>query len=137
MTAPNGKIRDIPWEYWTTAIKAKTTQINEETELDDNEGFSKIELSFIKCCDKQDLRYTQSERFEDLRGISIVCENCKKRNTLTGLFGLLLADKQTAKIENKDDKEIKAYFKTVIRSSNSVYYPVLVSGLYLPSKDIS
>lgn len=130
MTSPSGKIRDIPWEYWTTAEKAKSKQ-TDSAETENNEEESKVNLTFEKCCDKQDLRYKQSEKFEDLRGINIVCINCKKRNTLTGLFGLRLPCNG-----QKEDQE-KSHFKPVIRSSNSVYYPILVSSLYLPINDIN
>jgi len=132
MTSPNGKIRDIPWQYWTTAVKAKKQDTDNPIETEDNEEASKIELTFQPCCDKQDLRYKQSEKFEDLRGISIICENCNKRNTLTGLFGLKL------KLSDNSDKDNKSFFnKVVVRSSNSVYYPILVSSLYLPINEIS
>lgn len=134
MTSPSGKIRDVPWEYWTTAKKAtsKLTDDEEEAEIENSENTSKIELTFNKkCCDKQDLRYKQSEKFEDLRGINIVCINCKKRNTLTGLFGLRLPD------NSHQENQEKSYSKPVIRSSNSVYYPILVSSLYLPINGIN
>ena len=128
MTSPKGNVRDIPWEYWTTAIKAKTKDSGIETEND--EESSKIKLSSEKCCDKQDLRYIQDSKFEDLRGIRIICNNCEKPNNLSGLFGLRLSD-------NKNELEEKSFFKPVIRSSNSVYYPILVSSLYLPINEIS
>ncbi len=132
MTSPSGKIRDIPWEYWTTAEKAKPKQTDSaETDTENNEEESKVNLTFEKCCEKQDLRYKQSEKFEDLRGINIVCISCKKRNTLTGLFGLRLSCNG-----QKEDQE-KSHFKPVIRSSNSVYYPILVSSLYLPINDFN
>jgi hypothetical protein len=131
MTASNGKIRDIPWEYWTTAIKAKPLETDNSIETEDDEKSSKIKITFKTCCEKQDLRYKQSEKFEDLRGINVVCVACNKRNTLTGLFGLRLSD------NNNNDHQEKSHFKPVVRSSNSVYYPILVNSLYLPISDIN
>lgn len=130
MTSPNGKIQDIPWQYWTAADKGRNQDADTQIEIEEDENSSKIKLT-SKCCEKQDLRYKQSEKFEDLRGISIICENCNKRNTLTGLFGLRLLD------NGFQETEQKSYLKPVVRSSNSVYYPILVSSLYLPIKDIN
>jgi len=130
MTSPNGKMRDIPWELWTNAIKAGKQ--NEESKVDNQEDSSKIQLNFeTLCCDNQDLRYKQSGKFEDLRGINIICKNCGKNNTLTGLFALRMP------VSNGNKESEKAYFKPVIRSSNSVYYPILINSIYLPIKEIS
>ena len=128
MTSSHGGIRDIPWEYWTTAIKSNKQDL--DIEIEDDDKSSKIEITYKTCCDKQDLRYKQDSKYEDLRGIQIICYHCKKANNLAGLFGLRLSD-------NKNELEEKSYFKPVIRSSNSVYYPILVSSLYLPVNEIS
>src|SRR6185295_2706390 len=104
MTAPNGEIRDLPWERWNLAEK----NINDETAEEGN-----IRLDFTKlCCDKPDLRYLRSETFADLAGIRVKCENkgCDANGrevNLSGLFGL--------RIGNDKNKQ----FKPVIRTSNS------------------
>lgn len=138
MTSPNGLIQDIPWEYWTNATKGK-----EKSDLNNEDSENEEKTSSIvfngKCCNEQDLYYEQSGKFEDLRGISILCKNFAahntvKRNTLTGLFGLYIPVKSENHIQN-DGTDKKRYFKTVIRSSNSVYYPILINSIYLPKKD--
>lgn len=116
MTAPNGDIRDIPWYLWTTIDK----NVREE----DADGGS-IKLN-SKCCEKQNLRYLRSETFSDLAGIRIQCKNpdCPtkgKEINLAGLFGLRIGQN-----ENQ--------FKPVIRTSNSVYYPIGINSIYLPKK---
>ncbi len=112
MTAPNGAIRDLPWELWNTAIKGNK-----------NEDGGKVSLDFDnKCCDDQDLRYIKSDIFEDYTGIRIKCYNCKKESTLSGLFGLKL---RTYAGEN-------VFYKPVIKSSNSVYYPIIFNSIYIP-----
>ncbi|NLO72187.1 MAG: hypothetical protein GX102_14840, partial [Porphyromonadaceae bacterium] len=89
MTSPDGEIKDIPWELWTTAQKA----IKEE----DSENGS-ILLDKNPCCDKQDLHYLKSNKFSDLTGIRIKCvnEDCQTKGreiNLAGLFGLRVLKK--------------------------------------------
>jgi hypothetical protein len=120
MTAPNGEIRDLPWEYWNRAEK----NVKEEDEDGGNIRINWAE----KCCDNQDLRYLRSETFADLAGIRIKCMNkdCKANGrevTLAGLFGLRIG------------KDKEKQFKPVIRTSNSVYYPLCINSIYLPKKN--
>lgn len=120
MTAPNGEIRDLPWDFWNRAVK----NVKEE---DADGGNVRIDWT-EKCCDNQDLRYLRSETFADLAGIRIKCVNkgCKANGrevTLAGLFGLRIG-------KDKDKK-----LKPVIRTSNSVYYPLCINSIYLPKKN--
>uniref|UniRef100_A0A7V2ZKR1 MrfA-like Zn-binding domain-containing protein n=1 Tax=Ignavibacterium album TaxID=591197 RepID=A0A7V2ZKR1_9BACT len=118
MTAPNGNIRDLPWDRWNLAEK----NINDESADGGN-----IRLDFTRlCCDSPDLRYLRSETFSDLAGIRIKCVNkdCSSNGrevTLAGLFGLRIG---------QNEKQ----FKPVIRTSNSVYYPICINSIYLPKK---
>jgi hypothetical protein len=133
MTSPDGEIKDIPWELWTTAQKAIKDEDSEHGSILLNHGNS--------CCAKQDLRYLKSNKFSDLAGIRIKCvyDNCETKGreiNLAGLFGLRefkkhLKDEAGNKIQ-KDGKDVRVFFKPVIRTSNSVYYPILVSSIYLP-----
>jgi len=120
MTAPNGDIRDLPWDYWNRVEK----NVKEE---DADGGNIRIDWS-EKCCEKQDLRYLRSETFADLAGIRVKCMNpeCKSKGrevTLAGLFGLRIG------------KDPEKQFKPVIRTSNSVYYPLCINSIYLPKKN--
>jgi len=113
MTSSDGDIRDIPWDKWITFKKQAK---------DKDSGI--VDLSSWKsCCDNQDLRYKQGDS-EELAGIFINCNNCNQHSTLTGIFGLSFFS----------DKENNHKYKSVIRSSNSVYYPILVHSIYLPSE---
>jgi hypothetical protein len=103
MTSSDAKIRDIPWENWITYNNQKKSK---DKELIDINNWS-------LCCDNQDLRYKHGD-FDGLAGISIKCKSCKKRTTLTGIFN----------INFPSNKEGNHKYKTVIRSSNSVYYPI-------------
>lgn len=112
MISSDGEISDVPWDKWLT-FKQQTKREEDKT----------IDMSkWEKCCDKQDLYYRQGD-YEDLAGINISCKACNKISTLIGLYSLSYCS----------DAEKKHRYKMVIRSSNSVYYPILVHSLYLPS----
>lgn len=117
MTSPSGDIKDIPWDKWTTIEKNVKEEDSENGSVKFNDP----------CCDKQDLRYIRSETFADLAGVRIQCKNseCSSKGrqvTLAGLFGMRIG------------KDTITQFKPVIRTSNSVYYPLSINSIYLPKK---
>ena len=141
MTAPNGNIKDIPWHNWTNLTREK-----------DENGQKKITFNG-KCCNKQDLRYLKDGRNPDFTGVRIQCKNpdCKtnaKQEPLGGLMGLRVPDfNENGEIKTIVDadgnpvldvkgNEQKVMFKAVIRTSNSVYYPLITNSLYLPTIEI-
>jgi len=141
LIAPNGNIKDIPWNNWTNLTSEK-----------DENGQTKIIFNG-KCCDKQDLKYLRSDTFSDFRGVRIQCKNpeCKtkgKQVSLAGLLGLrvpdfdrngeikIVTDKDgNTVLDDKGNKQ-KIFFKPVIRTSNSVYYPLITNSLYLPQVEL-
>lgn len=140
LTAPNGNIKDLPWEKWTNLSREK-----------DENGQQKIVFNG-NCCEKQDLKYLRGEK-SDFSGIRIQCKNpeCKtqgKQVSLTGLLGLrvpdfdkngeikIITDKEGNPIFDNKGHEQKIFFKPVIRTSNSVYYPLITNSLYLPKTTI-
>lgn len=141
MTAPNGNIKDIPWQNWTNLSRDK-----------DENGQKKIIFNG-KCCDKQDLKYLKDGRNPDFTGVRIQCKNpdCKtndKQISLGGLMGLRVPDfdknGEVKTIRDKDGEPVldnkgneqKVMYKAVIRTSNSVYYPLITNSLYLPTLEI-
>ncbi len=141
MTAPNGNIKDIPWQNWTNLSREK-----------DENGQKKITFNG-KCCDKQDLKYLKDGRNPDFTGVRIQCKNpdCKtnaKQISLGGLMGLRVPDfnknGEVKTIRDKDGEPVldnkgneqKVMYKAVIRTSNSVYYPLITNSLYLPTLEI-
>lgn len=119
MTSPIGEIKDIQWEKWPTALKEVKEESSEK---------GKIRLQG-KCCEHQDLRYYKSPKFSDLAGVRIECVACGAKNTLSGIFGLWFP------VPNMPQG---AKEKVVLRASNSVYYPITVNSVYLPTqKEIS
>lgn len=141
LTAPNGNMQDIPWQKWTNLTKEK-----------DENGQRKIIFNG-KCCDRQDLKYIKDGRNPDFTGVRIQCKNpeCKtkgKQISLVGLMGLrvpdfdndgeikIVKDKDGNPVLNNKGSEQKIFFKAVIRTSNSVYYPLITNSLYLPIVEI-
>jgi len=141
LTAPNGNIKDLPWDKWTNLSHEK-----------DENGQQKIVFNG-KCCTKQDLKYLRSDTFSDFSGVRIQCKNpdCKtkgKQVSLAGLFGLrvpdfdrngeikIVADNEGNPVLDNKGNEQKIFYKPVIRTSNSVYYPLITNSLYLPTAEI-
>ena len=133
MTAPTGDIQEIPWKRWNKAQKA----VKDE---DAESGSVRLDYDAL-CCENPDLRYTKSTKFSDLAGINVKCMNdgCSHKGrimNLSGLFGLRERKyfTETELLERyQEEKESKVFYKPVIRSSNSVYYPILVSSIFLPT----
>lgn len=115
LTSPKGDIDDIPWGKWNMA----------KQKLQDNESRFLINIDNDEnCCENQQLKYYKSTKYSDLSGIRIACANCNKSNTLSGLFKLDLIVNESTRLNKK----------VVIRTSNSVYYPILVSSIFLPTQ---
>lgn len=135
LTSPDGKMKDIPWDRWTIAIKE-----SEESEIDS--GSIRFPTDRSSCCENQDLKYIKSNKFSDLGGIRIKCVNpdCQNKGrevSLAGLFGLRVYNKTLKDADGNilqvNGKDVKVYYKPVIRTSNSVYYPIMVSSIFLPT----
>ncbi len=128
LTAPNGDMVDIPWDKW--AMLKKAQKENKESEEE-----SEITLSNITIPSDLELEYRTSDKLDDLKGIWIIAKNSKGEqlnfSTLSGLFSLRMRIEEL--IPNTHKKDI--LFKPVIRTSNSVYYPNILSSIYLPSID--
>lgn len=120
LTSPKGDIEDIPWERWN--------KVQKKTKDKDSDSGSIIVDFENQCCKDQDLRYIKSTKFSDMAGISIKCNKCGSHQTLSGLFGLRLP------VYTNQDSDDKQFKKPVIRTSNSVYYPIIIRSIYLPTE---
>lgn len=133
LTAPNGEIADIPWDKWVL-FKNKRKDDNKESQETQNEE-EVITLGNIQVPDGLILKYKTSDKLDDLKGIGIELTNNKEERlgygTLSGLFNFRV------KIQDilPNTKETDILFKPVIRSSNSVYYPNILSSIYIPAND--
>ncbi|MDR2512166.1 MAG: hypothetical protein LBC89_06925, partial [Bacteroidales bacterium] len=144
LTCDNGHIHDLPWIFWNNR---KIVDV-EDSDNDDGEKDSKIQIDFIKCCDNPDVRYIVSQENTDLSGIHIKCENCKKSATLKGVFGykqkcigskywngFKQSQEDRAKIDS-DKESCDKLMAVKIKTSNSIYYANTLSSLWIPEKHI-
>lgn len=131
LTSPNGEIADIPWDKW---VFFKTMKKEKEANDTTNEE-EIITLSNIQVPEDAIFKYKTSDKLDDLKGIGIEITNNKRERlgygTLSGLFSLRLKIQELL----PNTKETDILFKPVIRSSNSVYYPNILSSIYIPAND--
>ena len=75
-----------------------------------------------------------SDKLDDLNGIWVIAKDKNGKQleftTLSGLFNMRVYKNEIYPNSNSRD-----LFKPVIRSSNSVYYPNILSSIFLPAKD--
>ncbi|MHB9140488.1 MAG: hypothetical protein ACYC25_01255 [Paludibacter sp.] len=134
LTAPNGEIVDIPWDKWALLKKSRKKE-DSSKESEEKIEDEVISLSNITVPDDLILEYKTSDKLDDLKGIWIIAKkkNGEKINfaTLSGLFSLRI--KIDDLFPNTNEKDV--FFKPVIRSSNSVYYPNILSSIFIPAND--
>lgn len=133
LTSPNGEIADIPWDKWAMYRHTKKDDKKETKETLNEEEI--ITLANIQVPEDAIFEYKTSDKLDDLKGIWIIAKrkNGEQLNftTLSGLFNLRIKIQDL--IPNYKEKDI--LFKPVIRSSNSVYYPNILSSIYIPAND--
>jgi len=131
MTAPNGEIKDIPWDRWALLRSIRKKQKEMENTDDEEE---KMTLGTVDIPEGLRLELKTSDKLNDLNGIWVIAFNKSGEqiafSTLTGLFNLRIQKKD---IVPNNNEEIS--FKPVIRTSNSVYYPNILYSIYLPAED--
>lgn len=133
LTSPNGEIADIPWDKWSLLRNRKKEDNTESNQAPSEEEI--ITLANIQVPDDVIFEYKTSDKMDDLKGIWIIAKrkNGEQINftTLSGLFNLRV------KIQDliPNTKETDILFKPVIRSSNSVYYPNILSSIFIPAND--
>ncbi|MFJ1365236.1 DrmB family protein [Capnocytophaga canimorsus] len=133
LTSPNGEIADIPWDKWAMLKNIKKNDKKEPKETTSEEDT--ITLANVQVPDDVVFEYKTSDKLDDLKGIWIIVKrkNGEQINftTLSGLFNLRIKIQDL--IPNTKEKDI--WFKPVIRSSNSVYYPNILSSIFIPAND--
>lgn len=136
MTSPSGNIADIPWKHWVLRNHSGTNEGNsDEQGADSTDDSSLIHLNLkdFEIPSGLELKYRTSARFGDLKGINIEAYLKGKRissTTLSGIFNLRVWENQLT-----EDGRGNASFKTVLRSSNSVYYPNISQSIFLPTEN--
>ena len=133
LTSPNGEIADIPWDKWAMFLNKKKVNTKEVNETVSEEDI--ITLANIQVPEDAIFEYKTSDKLDDLKGIWIIAKrkNGEQLNftTLSGLFNLRIKIQELI----PNTKETDILFKPVIRSSNSVYYPNILSSIFIPAND--
>jgi len=129
--SPDGDIRDIEWSKWITAQRLGSNNTEE-----DNEGLEtgRYVLGEDPCCDNPSLTYIRSTKLSDLAGITIQCESCNRKKTLQGFFNLR---RRKGTITDNKQNTYPVFYKPLIRTSNSIYYPIVMSSLFIPQPEIN
>ena len=129
LIAPNGDIADIPWDKWAFFKKTRKQKNTEE------EQEEILTLGQIDVPADIEMKYKTSDKLDDLKGIWIIANNKKGEQmaftTLAGLFNMRIRIEDL--IPNTIENGI--LFKPVIRSSNSVYYPNILTSIFIPDED--
>jgi len=133
LTSPNGEIADIPWDKWAMFLNKKKDNKKEVNETVSEEDI--ITLANVQLPEDAIFEYKTSDKLDDLKGIWIIAKrkNGEQLNftTLSGLFNLRIKIQELI----PNTKETDILFKPVIRSSNSVYYPNILSSIFIPAND--
>ena len=128
MTSPCGDIADVPWDQWVLA--SHEIEGNDEEE---KKGETVLHLVFIPPGTKFSL--SSDSKYSDLRNLIVSAtlpDGQKKWRSLKGLFNLR-QPKET--LREFPDSHSKIRLKPVLRSSNSVYFPNILTSLYLPPSE--
>jgi len=128
--SPDGELKDIDWTRWITAQRLGANNSDEETEGLESGRYL---LGQDTCCDNVSLQYIRSTKLSDLAGITIQCESCNRKKTLAGFFNLR---RKKGNITDSQQKTYPVFFKPLIRTSNSIYYPIVMNSLFIPQPEI-
>lgn len=128
--SPDGDIRDIDWTKWITAQRLGAENADEETEGLESGRYL---LGQEPCCPNFSLKYIRSTKLSDLAGITIQCESCTRKKTLAGFFNLR---RKKGTISDSQQKTYPVFYKPLIRTSNSIYYPIVMNSLFIPQPEI-
>jgi len=83
------------------------------------EKWFKSRINSPEQCQKHELTYKKATNPDSVDSIWISCSQCKQSTSLTGIFNY-----------NYDDSKDR----TVLKSSNSVYFPAIIRSLMIPRK---
>lgn len=133
LISPEGDVADIPWERWAllrTAQRDKKNNEGQNGQTPDEE----IKLANISIPVDLQMDLKPLDKYSDLSGLAIFSKYNGGKDTafstLSGLFNLRISKKELFPGNNEE-----VIFKTVLRSSNSVYYPNILSSIFLPADD--
>jgi hypothetical protein len=145
LISSSGRIADVPWDYWVYGENTKNDKVKEILSEDgepDDEMAGRITLNFdVEIPKNIYFEYKVSDRMNSLSGIQIIAvdEKTKKRikgRSLKGLFNLRIRERR--EVNQKmgcNSWDSSGIWKVVLRSSNSVYYPNIITSLFIPMRE--
>lgn len=134
MTSPGGNIVDVPWKYWVLRKSGNSDAESTIVVDEDESNITLLDLHAINVPENVELKYRTSSKLGDLKGIRIEAYLQSKRiasTTLSGIFNLRVWENQ-----HPDLLSGGSQLKTVLRSSNSVYYPNISQSIFLPLENV-
>lgn len=133
LIAPDGSVADMPWERWAL-FRPKQKERRAENLNSDTDSEEVISLGNIEIPSDLKMDLKTLDKYSDLSGIGIFSkyDNDTKTTftTLSGLFNIRIPKKELFVGNNEE-----ILLKPVLRTSNSVYYPNILSSIYLPADD--
>lgn len=133
LISPDGDVADIPWERWAILRNAQKQKKDEDLPVSEEQQ-EEITLANISIPTDLEMDLKPLDKYSDLSGIAIFSKYNSGKNTafstLSGLFNLRVAKKDLF-----PGNQEETIFKPVLRSSNSVYYPNILTSIYLPADD--
>jgi len=133
LISPDGNVADMPWERWAL-LRPKQKERRAENSNPEAQNEEVISLSNIEIPSDLKMDLKTLDKHSDLSGIGIFSKFDKDTKTafttLSGLFNIRIPKKELF-IGNNEE----ILFKPVLRTSNSVYYPNILSSIYLPADD--
>ena len=133
LISPDGDVADIPWERWALLRSFQKQQKSDSTgnpAAQDEE----IKLANIQIPSDLQMDLKPLDKYSDLSGLAIFSKYNGGKDTafstLSGLFNLRITKRELFPGNNEE-----VIFKPVLRSSNSVYYPNILSSIFLPTDD--
>lgn len=133
LISPDGEVADIPWERWALLRNAQKEKKENTTQGEGGQD-EEITLANIGIPSDLEMDLKPLDKYSDLSGIAIFSRynvgKDKAFSTLSGLFNLRMKKRELFPGNNEE-----TIFKPVLRSSNSVYYPNILTSIYLPADD--
>jgi hypothetical protein len=133
LTSPGGDVADVPWDRWAFAKTQEANEAENENISDEQNKEKRFFLSSFAPSEDVEYELRTSDKLADLKGLWIIAKRNGETvgfNTLSGLHNLRVPKSEI--IPNSTSNDL---FKPVNRTSNSVYYPNILSSIYLPAKD--
>lgn len=127
VASKSGYLGDVPWNAYLMGVGRGSQESNQEEEVSENH---RMRLDHLEdpCCKNPDLRYEIRTNTSDLQGIQIKCNSCGRQRSLSNLFSLT--------VSGGEERYPRLPNRVFTKSTNSLYQPLVVQSLLLPTKEL-